>query len=210
MLLAQPWRSQGRFALRCFSRHLRGRACLVGKHQDPTSTTSYIIATMSNAQHGAGAASHSEADLAQVSFVAAALLRELTALVGVQGTPARRTDRSRPGEPPRLDREEDRGASGAGREGRARAEGHARREREACRSRRKGLTVMAPHPCLLHDVYRIHAYISYVTSRPASLLAHRIDHENRDRETQLRRASWATWASKDASMINALSAKQTC
>jgi hypothetical protein len=55
---------------------------------------------MSNAQDGAGAAPHSEADLAQVSVVVIALLRELTALVGVQGTPARRTDRSRPREPP--------------------------------------------------------------------------------------------------------------
>ncbi|KAH8633471.1 hypothetical protein IG631_12105 [Alternaria alternata] len=57
---------------------------------------------MSNAQNGAGAASHSEADLAQVSFVAIAVLWELTARVGVQGTAARRTDRSRPGESPRF------------------------------------------------------------------------------------------------------------
>jgi hypothetical protein len=69
---------------------------------------------MSNEQSGTGAGSHSEADLAQVSLVAIALFRGLTSLVGVQGTPARRTDRSRPREPPRFDREEDRGTSGPG------------------------------------------------------------------------------------------------
>jgi hypothetical protein len=83
---------------------------------------------MSNTQNGTGAGSHSEADLAQVSLATILLLCVLTARVGVQGIAARRADCSRPGEPPRLDRKENRGPFGSSRKGRAGDERHSGRE----------------------------------------------------------------------------------
>lgn len=62
---------------------------------------------MSSQQNGAGAGSHSEADLAQVRSVANTRLPALIIVQGVQGTAARRTDSRRPGDAPGFDREED-------------------------------------------------------------------------------------------------------